>query len=95
MPKARAVSTERLGEKLLYEQRKSLLFQNQLKVLREKNKELKEINEKQEKVTEVDACAYNNTIIQDLSNHFNNTEADFTNETYNLAHQIKAISPKR
>ena len=95
MPKARAVSTERLGKKLLDERRKSLLFQNQLKVLREKNKELKELNEKQEKVTEVDARAYSNTIIQDFSDHFNDTEADFTNETYNLAHQIKAISPKQ
>ena len=70
-----------LKKKLLYEQGKSLLFQNQLKVLREKNKELKEIKEKQEKVTEFDTRAYNNTIIQDYLNNFNDKEADFTNET--------------
>ena len=93
--KARAALAESIEkEKLRSEQRKNVLFQNQIKSLREENKELKELTEKQEKVAGVDARAYKNKIIQDLSDHFIGNEADFTNETYNLALQIKAISPK-
>ena len=92
MAKARAALAEsNEKEKLRSEQRKNVLFQNQIKSLREENKELKELTEKQEKVAGVNARAYSNKIIQDLSDHFNGTEADFTNETYNLALQIKGI----
>ena len=95
MTKARAMLAEsHEKEELRSERRKSVLFQNQIKSLRAENKELKELTQKKEKVAGVDARAYKNKIIQDLSDHFIGNEADFTNETYNLALQIKAISPK-
>ena len=75
------------------EKRARVLLQNQLNVVKEELNSLKKSLIDSPKI-ENQPTLINHVVIQDLIDHLNGSKDDFTNETYNLAMQIKAISPK-